>query len=161
MESRVDLSERVTYGCYSKHKYYPTAYNLSPYAGQDEERTYCDEHAHFGKDDFKRIQALLVRGVMLGLWSDQANGDTPNLLWTIDESGWIFELRITNSGQAQYHGYPVLPGYAFARDVLVRSREAFIGLTQNTFAPPELYGILDFYQTTAIRIVGAINSCFI
>ena len=36
-----------------------------------------------------------------------------------------------------------------------------IGLTQNTFAPPELYGILEFYQTTAIRIVGAINSCFI
>ena len=36
-----------------------------------------------------------------------------------------------------------------------------IGLTQNTFAPPEIYGILDFYQTTAIRIVGAINSCFI
>ena len=125
VESRMDLSARVTYGCYSKHKFNPTAYKLSPYAGQDEERTYCDEHAHFGKDNLKRIPALLVRGVMLGLWSDQINGDAPSLLWTIDESGWIFELRITNPGQAQYHGYPILPGDAFARHVSVRAREAF------------------------------------
>ena len=120
--SRVELSARVTYGGYSKHKYNPTAYGLSPYAGQDEERTYCDEHAHFDKGDIHRIPALLVRGVMLGLWSDQNNGDAPSLLWTLDESGWIFELRITNSGQALYHGYPVLPGDAFARHVLVRAR---------------------------------------
>jgi len=36
-----------------------------------------------------------------------------------------------------------------------------LGLTQNAFAPPERYGILNFYQTIAIRMVGAINSCFI
>lgn len=119
---RVELSVRVTYGGYSKHKFNPTAYKLSPYAGQDEERTYCDAHANFGKTDLHRIPALLVRGVMLGLWSDQSNGDAPSLLWTLDESGWIFELRITNPGQAQYHGYPVLPGDAFARHVLVRAR---------------------------------------
>lgn len=121
--SRVELSARVTYGGYSKHKFNPTAYKLSPYAGQDEERTYCDAHANFGKEKLYRIPALLVRGVMLGLWSDQNNGDAPSLLWTLDENGWIFELRITNSGQAQYHGYPVLPGDAFARHVLVRARE--------------------------------------
>ena len=120
--SRLDLSERVTYGAYSKHKLNPTAYKLSPYAGQDEERTYCDAHAKFGKENLKRIPSLLVRGVMLGLWSDQKNGDAPSLLWTLDESGWIFELRITNPGQTQYHGYPVLTGDAFARHVLVRAR---------------------------------------
>lgn len=59
---------------------------------------------------------------MLGLRSEQSNGDTPNLLWTVDESGWIFELRITNADQTQYHGYPVLPGDAFARHVLTRAR---------------------------------------
>ncbi|CAE6768170.1 hypothetical protein R69619_03714 [Paraburkholderia nemoris] len=122
-ESRTKLSALVTYGAYSKHKYNPTAYRLTPYAGQDVERTYCDAHANFGKDDFNRIPILLTRGVMLGLWSDQNDGDAPSLLWTIDESGWIFELRITNAGQTQYHGYPVLPGDAFARHVLVRARE--------------------------------------
>lgn len=120
--SRVELSARVTYGAYSKHKYNPTAYKLRPYAGQDEERTYCDAHAKFGKENLNQIPALLVRGVMLGLWSDQNNGDAPSLLWTIDENGWIFELRITNPGQLQYHGYPVLPGDAFARHVLARAR---------------------------------------
>ncbi len=60
--------------------------------------------------------------VMLGLWSAQTSGDVPSLLWTVAESGWIFELRITNADQAQYHGYPVLPGDAFARHVLNRAR---------------------------------------
>lgn len=120
---REELAGRVTYGPYSKHKYNPTAYNLAPYAGRDVERTYCDAHANFGKDDFIRIPTLLKRGVRLGLWSDQYDGDVPSLLWTIDESGWIFELRITNTGHAQYHGYPVLQADAFARHVLSRARE--------------------------------------
>lgn len=123
IQSRTELSTRVAYGAYSKHKYNPTAYKLTPYAGQDEERTYCDEHANFSKASFGRIPMLLDRGVMLGLWSDQSDGDVPALLWTIDDDGWIFELRITNSGQAQYHGYPVLQADAFARHVLARARE--------------------------------------
>jgi len=121
--SRQTLSAQVKYGAYAKHKYNPTAYKLKPYAGQDEERTYCDAHAKFGKENHHRIPALLIRGVMLGLWSAQNNQNAPSLLWTPDESGWIFELRMTNPGQLQYHGYPVLPGDAFARHVLLRARE--------------------------------------
>jgi len=121
--SRGELLARVTYGAYSKHKFNPTAYKLSPYAGQDEERTYCDAHAQFRKESLQQINRLLARGVMLGLWSEQNSGDVPSLLWTLDDRGWIFELRITNPAQAQYHGYPVLPGDVFARHVLVRARE--------------------------------------
>lgn len=120
---RMELSSRVTYVPYSKHKFNPAAYKLTPYAGPDVERTYCDAHAHFGKENFVQIPVLLRRGVMLGLWSDLNDEDVPRLLWTIDENGWIFELRITNSGQAQYHGYPVLQGDPFARHVLARARE--------------------------------------
>ncbi|WP_145923895.1 hypothetical protein [Pseudomonas citronellolis] len=119
---RAALSARVKYGAYSKHKYNPSAYKLTPYAGMDVERTYCDAHAHFGKGDSHRIKDLLKRGVMLGLWSDQKDGDVPSLLWTVDETGWIFELRITNSDQALYHGYPLLPEDAFARHILARAR---------------------------------------
>ena len=130
--SRAEFSSRVTYGPYSKHKFNPMAYKLTPYGGPDIERTYCDAHANFGKDDCIRIPDLLRRGVMLGLWSDQNDGNVPSMLWTIDQSGWIFELRITNSGQAQYHGYPLLPGDAFARHVLVRARE--IAFTEGEFS---------------------------
>jgi hypothetical protein len=55
------------------------AYKLTPYGGSDVERTYCDAHARFGKDDCIRIPDLLRRGVMLGLWSDHNEGDVPTI----------------------------------------------------------------------------------
>lgn len=120
----------MTYGPYSKHKFNPMAYQLTPYGGPDVERTYCDANANFRKEDCIRIPDLLKRGAMLGLWSEQNDGNAPRLLWTIDENGWIFELRITNSGKARYHGYPVLPGDAFARHILVRAREVAFADTE-------------------------------
>ena len=123
IDLRGALAARVTYGPYAKHKYNPIPYGLAPYAGSDVERTYCDAHSKFGLPDFHRIPKLLLRAVMLGLWSDQAKGEAPSLLWTIDDTGWIFELRITNAVQYQYHGYPLLQSDAFARQVLIRARE--------------------------------------
>lgn len=148
---RDELSARVTYGPYSKHKYNPIAYGLTPYAGSDVERTYCDAHSGFRLADFGRIPVLLLRGVMLGLWSDQSKGGAPNLLWTIDDTGWIFELRITNSVQTQYHGYPLLQGDAFARQVLMRAREvAFAGdqfpLDRDPGAPAAIAAAEIFYR---------------
>ena len=117
------LGKRATYGPYSKHKLNPHAYGLKPYAGQDDERTFCDAHAAFKPEDCARIPRLLLRGIDLGLWSERGDEDGPALLWTIDDNGWIFELRVTNAGLAQYHGYPVLPGDAFAQHVLTRARD--------------------------------------
>jgi len=120
--ARTDLVGRCHYGPYAKHKYNPGAYRLKPYEGGDEERTYCDEHAKFGKADFARIPDLLERGIMLGLWGEHSLGEDPAMLWTIDDNGWIYELRITNAVQAEYHGYPVLEGDAFAQQVITRAR---------------------------------------
>ena len=39
------------------------------------------------------------------------------------DNGWIFEGRITNSTQFQYHGYPVLPDKPIARMVYDRFRD--------------------------------------
>lgn len=139
LELRQALVARVQYGAYSKHKYNPSAYKLSPYAGMDVERTYCDAHAGFGKEDFSRITGLLFRGIMLGLWSDQSNQSPPTLLWTVDESGWIFELRITNAEQALYHGYPLLPQDAFARHVLVRARS--VAFSDSAFSSESDQGV--------------------
>ncbi|ARQ13203.1 hypothetical protein NXC12_PD00094 (plasmid) [Rhizobium etli] len=59
----------------------------------------------------------------LGLWAVRGSADVPRLLWTIDDNGWICELRITHATQAEYHGYPLLPGDAFTRQILARVRE--------------------------------------
>ena len=152
VSSRSALSAQVSYGAYSKHKLRPMAYKLSAYAAHDEERTYCDAHAQFGVSNISQIPALLVRGVMLGLWSVQLNSDgAPRLLWTLDDRGWIFELRITNPGQAQYHGYPVLPGDAFARHVLTRARDVVFNqaaypLTQDPGVVSAITAAESFYR---------------
>jgi len=112
------LLKSVKYGAYSKHKRNPSLYGLAAYNGPDEERTYCDEHASFFKKDVGRIPHLLARAVRFGLWSEQVAQGVPRLLWTIDNTGWIFEFRITNTGHAEYHGYPILPNDAFAKVVL-------------------------------------------
>ncbi len=120
---RQALALLAKYGPYSKHKFNPTAYGLQPYAGNDEERTYCDAHANFDRQDFLRIPLLLHRGIFLGLWSEPSAGGDPSMLWTIDDNGWIYEMRVTNVEQALYHGYPVLTGDAFAKQVLARARQ--------------------------------------
>jgi len=117
---REEFAAKARYGIFSKHKFHPTAYRLKPYAGPDEERTYCDAHAHFLPEDFPRVDRLLRRGIMAGLWGDHPADGDPRMLWTIDDNGWIYELRITNAGLSDYHGYPVLPSDAFAKKVIER-----------------------------------------
>lgn len=102
----------IRYVCYSKHKSNPYIYGLQPYQGQDSDRTLCDTHAGFSKKDLSRIPALLVRARTAGL--------TGNLIWTIDDNGWIYELQITNVTQNEWHGYPMLPSNPFARQVWMR-----------------------------------------
>lgn len=131
-EDKNALDRQASYGAYSKHKYNPTAYKLAAYAGRDEDRTYCDAHAGFGVNDLGRIKILLTRGIYLGLWSEDTS--TPNMLWTIDDNGWIYELRITNVAQAQYHGYPLLKGDAFAQKVLSCARQ--VAFASTGFAIP-------------------------
>lgn len=115
-----NLAERATYGCYSKHKYHPRAFGQKPFAGIAEDRTYCDAHADFQPVDMTRVGLLLRRGIMAGLWSENVSHGDPSRLWTIDDNGWIYEIRITIPGRAQYHAYPLLPNDAFTREVLAR-----------------------------------------
>jgi hypothetical protein len=102
----------IRYGCTGKHKSNPYIFGVAPYHGKDSERSLCDHHAGFGKPDLPRIPALLVRSEAASL--------AGNLTWTIDDTGWIFEMQITNAGQNEWHGYPMLPTDPFARSVWLR-----------------------------------------
>lgn len=131
-EMRQKLAALASYGCYAKHKFHPTAYGLKPYAGTDEERTFCDEHAQFRPDDLVRVPALLRRAIMAGLWADYDADHPPRMLWSVDDNGWIYELRITNAVQCEYHGYPVLASDAFARVVAEAFSMWVMSLTNDT-----------------------------
>lgn len=123
LAERAALAEKANFGPYSKHKKNPSAYKLQPYAGEDEDPTYCDDDAKFMPDDMKRAPELLVRGIQAGLFGDKTNKGDPSLLWTVDDNGWIYEARITNPGYGGYHAYPVLRHEAIARKVLARYRD--------------------------------------
>ncbi len=100
------------YGCYGKHKANPYLYGVDPYHGQDSDRTLCDDHAGFGKHDLARIPTLVKRSAAARLIG--------NLIWTVDDTGWIYELEVTNHIQNEWHGYPLRTTDPFARQVWQR-----------------------------------------
>ena len=120
-EARARLAANVHYVPYAKHKKHPDAYSLKAYEGEDEDATYCDDHAGFRPADMDRVSMLLQRGVHAGLFGQslKAEGD-PGMIWTVDDNGWIYEGELTNPGYGGYHGYPVLPNEAIAKRVLAR-----------------------------------------
>lgn len=104
----------IKYVCYGKHKANPHLYDVDPYRGQDSDRTLCDDHAVLGKHDLVRIPALFGRAAAARLFG--------NLIWTIDDTGWIYELAVTNRVRNEWHGYPLLKDDTFARQVWDRFR---------------------------------------
>ena len=128
LADRQALAARIKYHPSAKHKTNPGAYKLQPYQGKGPERTYCDAHSKFSKADSLRIDTLLERAALSGCWNIDVRGDVPSMLWTVDDTGWVYELFITNQEQADYHGYPVMPVDGFARLVVGRMRAWYDGL---------------------------------
>jgi hypothetical protein len=115
-----DLAERASFEAYSKHKLWPRPFGLQPFTGEREDATFCDGHAQFGPDDTQLAPDLLRRGILAGLVGHNCSQGDPTLLWTVDNNGWIYEMRLTVPSRAIYHGYPVLQTEAIARMVIAR-----------------------------------------
>jgi len=107
-----ELLKTVTYKGSPKHKRNPGIFNLEPFNGVRGDATLCDDHANFQPADMAKIPGLIQRGLKAGLIGSN--------LWTIGENGWIFECRLTNAAQNEYHGYPVRPTEAIAEPVYRR-----------------------------------------
>jgi hypothetical protein len=105
----------VRYAGSGKHKLNPVIFGLEPYRGPDGDRTLCDRDAGFGPADMTAIPALLLRGAKAGLVAPGCR-----IWWSVADNGWIFEARITNIDQNEYHGYPLLPSEAIAGQVYRR-----------------------------------------
>ena len=119
IEERDALSARATYAGYAKHKRDPYAWGLEPFAGYAPDRSFCED-VGFRMVDAARTVDLLRRGITAGLFGDLYRHDEPTMLWTVDDNGWIYELRHTVPGRAIYHGYPLIPTNALGRKVIAR-----------------------------------------
>jgi len=108
------LQKEARYAGSSKHKKHPHLYGLDPYRGPRGDETYCDTHANFQPADMALIPTLIQRGLQAGLVGTGA------MLWTVADNGWIFEARLTNARQSEYHGYPVRSSEPIARIVYER-----------------------------------------
>jgi len=109
------LSGAARYAGYAKHKAAPEAFGLEPHRKPRGDGTLCDRDAGFTPSQVPSIPRLLRRGIQAGLI-----GESPRIIWTIGDDGWIFEGRITNAEQDEYHGYPVRPTEPIAEAVYRR-----------------------------------------
>ncbi len=117
------LAKKASYQGSPKHKGNPPQFGLPLYNQPRSDETLCDKHAGFGPSDLQYVRSWLERGIKAGLVGDSWESEAPRVLWAVGDNGWIFEGRITNSTQFQYHGYPVLPDKPIARMVYDRFRD--------------------------------------
>jgi hypothetical protein len=110
-----ELLRKVRYKGSPKHKRNPKIFDLDPFHGDRGDATLCDDHANFLPRDMAKIPQLIERGLKAGLIG-------VNNLWTVGDGGWIFEGRLTNAIQFEYHGYPVRPTEAIAEPIYRRFR---------------------------------------
>lgn len=133
---RAALAAQVRYEGSAKHKERPRAFGMEPVPRAADD-TLCDGHAGFAPSDMPGVVDLLRRGIDAGLIGHNLRyGTTPTILWAISNAGWVFEARITNVDQFLYHGYPLLPGDAFARQVIARYSEWVYGQPNSPYLPP-------------------------
>jgi hypothetical protein len=113
------LWETARYVGISKHKESPRRFGFAPYTKPRGDETLCDQHAGFVPEQMGSIPRLLRRGIQAGLIAESPDRPPP-IVWCVGDDGWIFEARITNAEQAEYHGYPVRPTEAIAEPVYRR-----------------------------------------
>lgn len=115
------LRRQFSYEGSSKHKRWPQNYGLDPYRGERRDAMLCDAHARFDNRSMSSIRSvLLARCLGAALVGDRWEGPGPKELWTVSDSGWIFEAQKTNPDTAEYHGYPMALNDPLAQDVYDR-----------------------------------------
>ncbi len=120
------LRKRLRYQGSPKHKRNPQTFGLPAFSGARGDATLC-EHAAFSAGDSGRIPFIMGRGVQAGLigncFEHGFEHGLPKTIWAVDQTGWIFEGKLTNITSGEYHGYPLLPGAPIARLIYDRFRD--------------------------------------
>ncbi len=111
------LREDITYQGSSKHKKNPHLFGLTPFQGDRGDATLCDRDANFQLANHESIPQIIQRALHAGLVGEHG------IIWAVADNGWIYEARLTNIAQTEYHGYPVRSTEPIAELVYERFRD--------------------------------------
>ncbi len=96
---REALATRLTYVGSPYHKLRPGDYNFQPPVSPRPWKSVCDGRRLILKQE---AEELFRAGIMNGMFSNFADGDTPKYVWAVDSEGEAYEAKI---GLGGYHGY--------------------------------------------------------
>ena len=63
---------------------------------------------------------LLKMGFRRGMVSTRQRNDWPRNVWAVDSNGVAYEGMLTNQGNGQYHGYPMVPKLRFTKHIVAQ-----------------------------------------
>lgn len=99
-----ELASRCSYGGNPEHKRDPADYGLTPPTNPRPGKTLCDAA---GAIPLGEAEYLLKGGFRKGMVSELRCGDWPRNVWSVSESGEVYEAQLENQEQGVYHGYPM------------------------------------------------------
>ena len=99
-----DEIERLRDGAF----YDTSCYHEHNTTGWRPDKSKCPPHV-----DGQIAEGLLMEGIRRSMFSAKSRQGWPQNVWAVDEDGVLYEAQLTNQGQGQYHGYPIIVGNKF------------------------------------------------
>lgn len=115
------LAKNVRYGGNPEHKRNSGDFGLTPPCGPRAGKSLCDATQIFTR---KEALKYLRSGLKKGLISEQKNGEWPQNIWAVTDSGMPLEAQLENPVTGTYHGYPMPTSDPLAADVIKRWKAA-------------------------------------
>ena len=92
----------------SKARYRPSTYHQENITGWRPDKSKCPAAI-----DATVAKALLLAGIRKSMFSSQRRQGWPRAVWAVC-GGVVYEARLANDVQGEYHGYPLPDGDPFA-----------------------------------------------
>ena len=102
-EQKAKLKKAVHYVGSGHHKRNPMNYGLER-TNPRPTKSLCDLNQSIPLEQAVR---LLQEGVEHGLYSQPGADGFPKYIWSVSESGDVFEAKTDTHGSGKYHGYPL------------------------------------------------------
>lgn len=113
-ETLEELAQKSIYRPSPYHKSNPVAWGLTGQSKRRPDKTDCDGS---GITCSRDAIEFLKAGIRCGMVSKQKRGNWPQNVWAVDSEGYVYEAQLSNSGNGEYHGYPMKDGDRFAETV--------------------------------------------